>query len=376
MKEGRSLQDLAAELERQRDAKRDFIADTRSLSMFHEAREDGQLGRVGLAMADFDEGGLQPSKHCHRQIGARLGIPAKYYDRMLEESPGLLAENVNHWFRQQPEKRMIRTMDGRARAFLSERYRPLDNFDLASAVLPVLQATGANVESCEVTESRLYLKAVLPEHRAEIPPAGVESWEWGKDHHSIDVVEAGLVISNSEIGVGALTIQPGAHTRQCSNLAIFESDKMSKYHVGRALGGSGKEGELDILEYMTDETRAKSDEAIWLQVRDLVQASLTGVVFEAIVARLKDARGHPIEGEIAEVVEVVSERLGLTDGEQKGVLDFLAKGGDMTQYGISNAITRLSQDCDNYDRATELERAGGRIIELPRKEWASLAAAA
>ncbi|MEY8232714.1 hypothetical protein AALA82_13985 [Oscillospiraceae bacterium 50-16] len=35
---------------------------------------------------------------------------------MLQENIGLLAQNVNTWLRQGPEQRMIRTINGRARA--------------------------------------------------------------------------------------------------------------------------------------------------------------------------------------------------------------------------------------------------------------------
>ena len=34
---------------------------------------------------------------------------------------------------------MVRTLDGHARAFLSDRYRRLDNYDLCEHVLPILQ---------------------------------------------------------------------------------------------------------------------------------------------------------------------------------------------------------------------------------------------
>ncbi|MBL0089244.1 MAG: hypothetical protein IPP44_22195 [Ideonella sp.] len=34
---------------------------------------------------------------------------------------------------------MVRTLDGQARAFLSDRYRRLDNYDLCEHVLPMLQ---------------------------------------------------------------------------------------------------------------------------------------------------------------------------------------------------------------------------------------------
>jgi hypothetical protein len=36
----------------------------------------------------------------------------------------------------------------------------------------------------------------------------------------------------------------------------------------------------------------------------------------------------------------------------------------------------LSEEVEDYDRATEFEAIGGKLIELPRKEWQELAEAA
>ena len=65
---------------------------------------------------------------------------------MRKEAPEPLATNVNEWFHNKPERRMIRTLDGQARAFLSDRYRRLDNYDLASTVLPILIEIRLNKE--------------------------------------------------------------------------------------------------------------------------------------------------------------------------------------------------------------------------------------
>lgn len=36
---------------------------------------------------------------------------------------------------------------------------------------------------------------------------------------------------------------------------------------------------------------------------------------------------------------------------------------DFSQFGLVNAVTRSSQDVEDYNRATELERIGGTILE-------------
>ena len=68
--------------------------------------------------------------------------------------------------------------------------------------------------------------------------------------------------------------------------------------------------------------------------------------------------------------------LGLSDQERGGVLSHLIQGADLTAYGLLNALTRTSQDIDDYERATEFERMGGKVLELNQSQWRELAQAA
>ena len=38
----------------------------------------------------------------------------------------------------------------------------------------------------------------------------------------------------------------------------------------------------------------------------------------------------------------------------------LIEGGDLSGFGLVNAVTHYSQQVDDYDRATDLEAIGGR----------------
>ena len=52
-----------------------------------------------------------------------------------------------------------------SRALLSERYRRIDNMEIATSVLPLFAGNDQyEVMSCEVTENRLYLKACSYTH--------------------------------------------------------------------------------------------------------------------------------------------------------------------------------------------------------------------
>ena len=79
---------------------------------------------------------------------------------------------------------------------------------------------------------------------------------------------------------------------------------------------------------------------------------------------------------MVKVVSLAGRKLGLTEDEGRGVLRHLIEGGELSRFGLYNAITRQSQDVEDYDRATELERVGAAVVELPRGEWRVLAEAA
>ena len=88
---------------------------------------------------------------------------------------------------------------------------------------------------------------------------------------------------------------------------------------------------------------------------------------------MKEAAEAKIETtHIPEMVELASSEFGYTKKEGEGILDYLIRGGDLTLYGLSNAVTRYAQDVDSYDRSTELEAIGYDILTMPGKTWRNL----
>lgn len=344
MKQGKTIQELAAEIARQRDAKADYIADTRQLVYKPEVDVIEVNGYGDFGVTD----------HTHNQLRERLQIPAKYYDRMREDAPGLLAMNLNYWFTAYPEKRMIRTLDGKARAFLSSRYRPLDNAELVEAILPAILNADCSVESCEITESRLYLKAVSPRITADVKVG--------------DTVQAGLIVSNSEIGLGSIRVEPLIYRLRCLNGMVAADYGMNARHVGRNFYGD----ENNAHELWRDETKQLTDAAFWNQIRDTVGGVLNEVKFRHIVGKLSEAANTEPLKKPLEAVEKLQKTLSFNDREKDGIIAHLVGGGDLTKWGMANAITRYSQDVENYDRATELENAGWEVVKLPASDWMNL----
>ena len=355
MKTGRKLENLVSELLRQAQSKRDFLTPANLLHFTC----DGLAPALEINMPE--EPVSFPLRDTgHQQLAERLEIPKVYYDRMREEAPWLLEENVATWLSRSEKQYLVRTLDGHARAVLSDRYRVLDNDDLANVALPVLVENGFEIVSAEITERKFYLKAVSARIQAEVKPG--------------DVVQAGIVISNSEIGQGTLKIEPLLYFLVCSNGLIMPEASMRRQHVGRYIG------ELESAEhYYQHETRRADDVAFWLKVRDVLSGMLREPAFTAYLAKLQGAAAQPIAGDPIEVVEVTAKRYRLSDPEKNSVLRHFLGGHngqqELTKYGLMQAVTRASQDADDYDRASELEQLGGQIIELAPSQWRIIAEA-
>ena len=345
MKQGfKTIQELYQKLEEQRENRKDMIADTRSLII---NSVDG-ISSLSVSMGD-DVISYVVSDVAHRQIADRLGIPFKYYDRMRLDYPALLDQNINGWLMKNPEKRMLRTMDGRLRAFLSDRYRRLDNLELVDHVLPVIaQMKGCSIESCDITETHLYMKIINRTMKAELTPG--------------DVVQAGFVISNSEIGLGALKVEPLVYRLGCRNGMISKDLAHKKYHAGRQV-----EDTDNAYELYSDETLAADDKAYFLKVQDIVSAAVDESRFNLTVDKMRASMNIPTGDNPVKTVEVLGDKYILNKTERATILRHFIMSNDYTAFGLVNAVTRSSQDIDDYNRATELERLGGAILDESMK---------
>jgi hypothetical protein len=361
MKKGKSLTQLAQELEGIRASAKDFIVPTEKMAMEVQGVERGS---VGLSFQGTNYG---LNNWSHSQVSTYTNIPKAYYDRILTEDPFLLSSNVNHGFgvavqkallAKKQENRLIRIVNGNVRAILSSRYRRLDCYDLVETVLPVMQNHELIVESAELTERRMYIKAFTRKMDVEIKKG--------------QVIGYGLNISCSDVGSGAISIEPMTKEYVCSNGMIWDI-AMRKFHIGANQGGDS------IEELLTDKTKELDDMAFWAKVVDVLQASLQPDIFAKQVDKLRDAADQQIKNfNIPEVVELSMKEVGATgEGTKNSIINYLANGADgrgMNKWGLANAFTFAAQSDEvDYEMATVLEKAGAKIIELPRKNWEVIA---
>jgi hypothetical protein len=144
----------------------------------------------------------------------------------------------------------------------------------------------------------------------------------------------------------------------------------SRRHVGRAGGDDEDNGQ----QYYSRQTREADAHAFFMKVRDVVHGVLLEDGFNRILNHIrKTAQIMPAaEFNPAEAVVEVTDRIGLTDSESGAMLKHLASGGDLSGWGIINAVTATAREHDNYDRGTELEAIAGNMTAWTPREWAGL----
>ena len=203
----------------------------------------------------------------------------------------------------------------------------------------------ARYESCQITDDYMYIKVVNPRLTAEVVPG--------------DIVQAGVVISNSETGLGAVTIQPLIYRLVCSNGMVVNAAKARRNHVGRVTTTD------DNFFLYSQETLAADDHAFILKIQDTVRAAVDEARFAQVVNKMRETSEIKLDtSNIPGIVKMASSSFGITEPEGDGILQHLIEGKDYTLYGLANAVTRYSQDVESYDRASKLEEIGYSVLTM------------
>lgn len=364
MHNGMSLQDMMGEVIRHSDAKVDFVANTKENICM-------------VAMPDFDDGvalvvqkvgtdseapilnRFEITDNCHKQIAARLKIYMPYYRRMLSDHRDLLMQNVNAWFEKEPELRMVRTLDGRARAFLSNSFRRVDNEQILERTLPVIRNDfETTMLNTHVDEDRMRLKCLFTgdEHKVDLGKT-----KNGND----DIVHAGFEMGNSEVGRGSFFIRGFFFRDYCTNGCVFgttETASMKQIHVGSRLGITA-----DMI--LSNATMRKEDELIISAARDVLVKLASPEFTQQLGNKLRALKETESVKAPIPAVENVCETLRLSEGESASVLESFIREGDYSQWGMVNAVTQLANTTERYSRSCDIEEAGNTIINLPANQW-------
>jgi hypothetical protein len=365
-------------LREKRDRQFDFITDTRSVQMvpldvaqretFPEVDEVTRLEprepQVVIMPKDpeaewFEKfGPLAANAHAHGQIAAKTPIGARYYKHMLENDPLLLAANVNRWWDETPHDRLIRSeiipSNGKralsfARAFLSNKFRRLDNLEVMETMMPVLNDDQSpwQLKRAGITDVAVHVEAIAPQINGEVRVG--------------DECALAVKIETGEVGNRALTVSLGFWRMICSNLAQVPTYTQKQVHLGRA--------ENEFIELLSESTLRAEDQLVIDKMRDVVSAMYDTEKFNLMLNDARDSADRDKAGLKSPIkaTELLATNANLNEVEGVMLYNEMMGAGDPTIFGLTNALTATARGLE-FERKSELERIGGSLI-AGREEW-------
>lgn len=420
------LSDLVGLLEDQHERKVDVVAPASKI------RSEGGLLRIeGTEPVITDDGVTQgdglyrPTRVCDEGIAQKIGIPLPYLKRLREERADMFDANVNGWLQGRREKvrqrsnpafreyvsnvppaerdageappqwleetiadavpgdprsfliRAFRGDDGEAgvaRAFLSDKYKVVDNLDVLTAALDGVRQAGTPIviDGCDLTDRRMYVRVIAPQMTVLAEnllknyrnPFGDDFERWrrvadreglGFGDGSEPIVFAGFVISNSETGGGAFTITPRMVIKVCKNGLTLTKDALRGVH----LGSQHDEG---VIRW-SDDTQQKTLALVTAKARDAVATFLDTDYMSKAIGEIEEKAGVPVVDPTKQI-EIIGKALQFSTEARKGVLEHFIRGADTTAGGLMNAVTSYAQTIPNADEASDLEGAALRVLDM------------
>jgi hypothetical protein len=250
------------------------------------------------------------------QMCQRFDIPVKYYRRLPAEMKATVA---NHDItRQNGNSYLLRGKAEWIRAFLSADYVACDNTQIAETVRELLK-DAVSLKSFVLEETHMFLKIISEE---------IVDRESG--------LRGGIMIGNSEVGLGSVSVEPFVFRKPCTNDLIVAQEKSFRH----------------ALIHLT--ARALSCR----------MAEAIGEAFK-VASRILDAfldtHAEPVPDPLEVIRKIAEERQLSQKFTDQVVSGYLAEP-EQTRFGVINAFTRAAQELAPLQRI-EMERFAGTLLD-------------
>lgn len=321
-------------------------------------------------------GVYSPTSVADEGFSEKLEIDLRYLRKCKYKAPGLYQDNLQTWLDRDDRNFLLRLFkandldQGVLRAVLSDRYRVIDNLDVALAVLSGIRDAGIEnpVIDADLTERRMIVRVAVPQiavYAADFlkgyrnPFDGTDAGRgWTPDAirraalaegHDVQdkVVFAGFVFSNSEVGEGAFNITPRIIIGPCTNGLQLQAEVQSKPHLGAKLDNG-------VIRW-SQETIQKNLALITSQTKDAVTTFLDKDYVTRQVELLHE-QGNTKLKQPQGVITAVSKKFGFTEAQANEIMGHFIRGGQTTALGVAQAFTSVSQGIVDGDVAWEMER--------------------
>lgn len=263
-----------------------------------------------------DSAGYSLSDLAISQMCQRLDIPVAYYRRISSE---MKASVTNYDLsRQNGQGFLLRGKGEWIRAFLSDRYVVYNNTQIAETVQMLLKDANIEIKTFVFEETHMFLKIVSNEIV-----------------DSASGLKAGVMVGNSEVGMGSISVEPFVFRKVCTNDLIVAQEKSFRHaHI----------------HFLPSELNRRMAEGI----------SHAFEIASSVLDKFLATRMEPIIDPVAVIIKLAEERKLSMKFTDEVVSHYHAEP-ERTRFGVINAFTSAAQTLAPLQRI-EVERFAGTLV--------------
>jgi len=268
---------------------------------------DGNGGGNAYALSDL----------ATTQICQKLEIPVPYYRRLSDEMKACVANY--DLGRLKDKSYLLRGKGDWIRSFLSEEYVAYDNSRIAASVRDLLNGGAVSIKTFVLEESHMFLKIISDEIVDQVSD-----------------LKAGIMVGNSEVGLGSVSVEPFVFRKPCTNDLIVAREKSFRHaHIHL----TAHELSRRMAEAISESFRVASD------------------ILDAFLRTHEDPISDPLE-----TIRKLAEERKLSQKFTDEVVSGYLVEPEATRFGVINAFTRAAQGLAPLQRI-EMERFAGTLLE-------------
>ena len=253
------------------------------------------------------------------QLCQRLEIPVRYYRRLPVTMQALVANY--DLSRQNGKSFLLRGKGQWVRAFLSDEYVAYNNSEIAETVESLLAKPELTIRSFVLDETHMFIKIISE-----------EIWDVEAG------LKAGIMIGNSEVGMGSVSVEPFVFRKPCTNDLIVSQEK------------SFRHAHIHLTAF---ELTRRMAEAISQGFR----------VASSVMDAFLQSHQEPIEDPIEMIKKIAEERQFSQKLKDEIVSSYLLEP-EPSRFGVINAFTNTAQKLGPLQRI-EMERFAGSLLQAP-----------
>ena len=337
---------MVGEAERRNRVKHDYTLHADRLSamvgmgkVFLGLDMEGLKGNMqtNLAGEKVDCQAYELTKTAHTQLAKMVGIPIQYYNKLKEDRPKLLADNINAALIMRDDELFIRELDNTIRAVLPATYNVMDDARLLPLIQKKVVQLKAEITRCWMNETASYVMAQLPTDISREVSVG-------------DTMSIGVIISNSEVGMAPLEVLPQVMRLVCSNGLI----------IGEAQGGYSNPHKSK-----NRKTAHFDNELQWATIETLIDTSMSPKVFDKIMEALKQAQATEVRMDEKEIRKLCINH-GLNGDIATEIITVMKDSSKQNVWELINVITAIAKERSMDERVAMENKAYNLMASLSK----------